>query len=118
RGPPGGLADLSSVGTGTAGVGRSLGGRPAAQVALVALPRPLSNGPRIESVKKENFMRTRLVQIAALLALVALTAYGPATARVDGAGETAASLSSVGPLTFAPDGTLYAADPLAASIYA
>jgi hypothetical protein len=63
-------------------------------------------------------MRTRLVQIAALVALVAATAYGPATARVDGAGATAASLTSIGPLTFGPDGTLYAADPVAATIYA
>ena len=63
-------------------------------------------------------MRIRLIQIAALLALVAVTAYGPATARVAGAGETAASLSSIGPLTFAADGTLYAADPQAAAIYA
>jgi hypothetical protein len=63
-------------------------------------------------------MRTRLIQIAALLALVAVTAYGPATARVVGAGETAASLSSIGPMTFGPDGTLYAADPQAATIYA
>jgi len=63
-------------------------------------------------------MRNRLIQIAALLALVAATAYGPATARLAGAGETAASLSSIGPLTFGPDGTLYAADPQAATIYA
>src|SRR6266542_4322155 len=63
-------------------------------------------------------MRTRLIQIAALLALVAVTAYGPATARVAGAGDTAPALSSIGPLTFSPDGILYAADPQAATIYA
>jgi len=63
-------------------------------------------------------MRTRLIQIAALLALVAVTAYRPAVARLAAVGETAASLSSIGPMTFAPDGTLYAADPQAASIYA
>jgi hypothetical protein len=63
-------------------------------------------------------MRTRWIRIAALFALVAMTAYGPATARVAGAGETAASLTSIGPLTFGPDGTLYAADPQAAAIYA
>jgi len=60
----------------------------------------------------------RLVHIAALLALVAVTAYGPATARLAGAVETAPSLSSIGPLAFAPDGTLYAADPQAATIFA
>jgi hypothetical protein len=59
------------------------------------------------------------MKIAALLALVAALAYEPATARLAGAVETAApSLSSVGPLTFAPDGTLYAADPQAATIFA
>jgi hypothetical protein len=60
----------------------------------------------------------RLSKIAALLALVAALAYEPATARLAGAVETAPSLSSLGPLTFAPDGTLYAADPQAATIFA
>ena len=63
-------------------------------------------------------MRNRLIQIAALLALVAVTAYGPATARLAGAVETAPSLSSIGPLAFGPDGMLYAADPQAATIFA
>jgi hypothetical protein len=63
-------------------------------------------------------MRTRLIQLAAVLALVAMTAYGPATAGLAGAVETSPSLSSIGPLTFAPDGTLYAADPQAATIFA
>jgi len=63
-------------------------------------------------------MRNRLIPIAALLALVAVTAYGPATARLAGAVETAPSLSSIGPLAFGPDGMLYAADPQAASIFA
>jgi len=62
-------------------------------------------------------MRNRLIQFA-VLALVAVSAYGPATARVAGAVETSPSLSSIGPLTFAPDGTLYAADPQAATIFA
>ena len=52
-------------------------------------------------------MRNRLIQIASLLALVAVTAYGPATARLAGAVETAPSLSSIGPLAFGPDGMLY-----------
>src|SRR5436305_14945669 len=63
-------------------------------------------------------MRNRLLKLAALLVLVAVTAYGPATVQVTGAVETAASLTSVGPLTFSPDGVLYAADPRAATIYA
>lgn len=63
-------------------------------------------------------MRNRLIHIAALLALVAVTAYGPATARLAGAVETAPSLSSIGPLAFGPDGMLYAADPQAAAIFA
>ncbi len=63
-------------------------------------------------------MRNRLIQFAAVLALVAVSAYGPATARVAGAVETSPSWSSIGPLTFAPDGTLYAADPQAATIFA
>jgi hypothetical protein len=62
-------------------------------------------------------MRNRLIQLASVLALVAVSAYGPATARV-AAVETSPSLSSIGPLTFAPDGTLYAADPQAATIFA
>lgn len=60
-------------------------------------------------------MRTRVIQIASVLALGAAVAYGPVTARVAGA---APSLTSIGPLTFGPDGTLYAADPQAATIYA
>ncbi len=63
-------------------------------------------------------MRTRLIQVAALLVLVATTAYGPASARVSGAGETAGSLAAIGPLAFGPDGVLYAADPQTATVYA
>ncbi|MEO8259152.1 MAG: hypothetical protein ABI868_17535 [Acidobacteriota bacterium] len=62
-------------------------------------------------------MRNRMIQSAAVIALVAVSAYGPATARLD-AVETSPSLSSIGPLTFSPDGTLYAADPQAATIFA
>src|ERR1700680_5106423 len=59
--------------------------------------------------RRRVLMRTRLIQLAAVLALVAMTAYGPATAGLAGAVETSPSLSSIGPLTFAPDGTVYAA---------
>src|SRR5262245_37235507 len=54
----------------------------------------------------------------ALLVLVGIAAFGRVTAPVAGAGETTPALTSIGPLTFAPDGTLYAADTNAATIYA
>src|SRR5215210_3397431 len=74
---------------------------------------------RVPLVRRRRVrMRNRLIQLAAVLALVAVSAYGPATARLAGAVETSPSLSSIGPLTFAPDGTLYAADPQAATIFA
>ena len=63
-------------------------------------------------------MRNRLIPFAAALTLVAVSASGPATARLAGAVETNPSLSSIGPLTFGPDGILYAADPQAAAIVA
>src|SRR5947208_299906 len=47
----------------------------------------------------------------AILALVVVTAYAYAPASRLVAVETGASLSSIGPLTFAPDGTLDAAEP-------
>jgi hypothetical protein len=54
----------------------------------------------------------------ALLMLVLLAVFGRVTAPMAGAGETTPALTSIGPLTFAPDGTLYAADTNAATIYA
>jgi hypothetical protein len=53
-----------------------------------------------------------------LLALVVATSWGPSSAR--GVAETGQSpaLTSVGPLAFAADGTLFAADNQAASVYA
>ena len=60
----------------------------------------------------------RFMKLAVLVVLAAATAYGPAAARVAGAGEATPTFSSIGPLTFAPDGTLYAADPQKATIYA
>ena len=57
------------------------------------------------------------VKIAAVLAFVALTAYAPT-----GAPTTAAAagpqLQSIGPLTFGPNGVMYAADSLGGKIYA
>ena len=53
----------------------------------------------------------------AAVALVAVWAAGrtPVTASV---AEDGPALTSVGPMTFAPDGTLFAADPMGATIYA
>jgi hypothetical protein len=57
------------------------------------------------------------VKIAAVFAFVALTAYAPAVApRV--AAATGPQLQSIGPLSFGPNGVLYAADSLAGKIYA
>lgn len=60
-------------------------------------------------------MRTSL-QIAALAAIVALSASSPmARVRAPFAGP---SLTSVGPITFGPNGVLLASDPSAATLYA
>ena len=62
-------------------------------------------------------MRTNLVKLTALLALVVATASAPVIAR--GAAPVAGpSFSSIGPLAFGPDGTLFAADRQAATIFA
>ena len=62
-------------------------------------------------------MRTRILTALAVLAL-ALSApwtYGPAVA---GAADAGPQMTSIGPLTFGPDGVLFAADAPAATIYA
>ena len=62
-------------------------------------------------------MRSSLTRFAAVLGFVAIIGYAPAVQPV----ITAASgpqLQSIGPLTFGPDGTLYAADSAAATIFA
>ena len=63
-------------------------------------------------------MRNRLIQFAALLALVAVIGLWPGHGTGRRRRGNRPSLSSIGPLTFAPDGTLYAADPQAATIFA
>ena len=62
-------------------------------------------------------MRSRFARFAAVLGFGVIIGYAPAVQPV----ITAASgpqLQSIGPLTFGPDGTLYAADSAAATIYA
>jgi hypothetical protein len=53
-----------------------------------------------------------------LIALVVATSWVPSSARAVAETGQGAKLASIGPLTFAPDGTLFAADNQAASIYA
>jgi len=62
-------------------------------------------------------MRSNFTRFAAVLGFVAIMGYAPAVQPV----VTAAGgphLQSIGPLTFGPDGTLYAADSAAALIFA
>jgi hypothetical protein len=57
------------------------------------------------------------VKIAAVLAFVVFTAYAPAVAPT-AAAATGPQLQSLGPLTFGPDGVMYAADSVGGKIYA
>jgi hypothetical protein len=61
-------------------------------------------------------MRTSL-KLAAIVGLVVFTASAPTAARF-ASSAAGPSLASIGPLAFAPDGTLYAADTQAATIFA
>jgi hypothetical protein len=63
-------------------------------------------------------MRFMPVRFGLALALAAFTAGTPAAAPSDAVSGTAPSFESLGPLTFAPDGTLFAADTQAAAIFA
>jgi len=63
-------------------------------------------------------MRSSWVKISAVLAFVALTAYAPAVAPHAVAAASGPQLQSIGPLSFGPNGVLYAADPLGATLYA
>lgn len=61
-------------------------------------------------------MRT-LIRLSAVLAFVALMAYTPAAPPAVAA-SAGPQLRSLGPLSFAPDGLMYAADSVASTIYA
>jgi len=65
-------------------------------------------------------MRTTVIRLSAVLAFVALTTYAPlAPSGVAALGAaTGPQLRSIGPLAFAPDGMMYAADSLGSTIYA
>ena len=63
-------------------------------------------------------MKHSSAKLFVLLALVVATSWGPSSARgVAESGQNPA-LTSIGPLAFAADGTLFAADNLAATVYA
>ncbi|OFW28137.1 MAG: hypothetical protein A3G76_16410 [Acidobacteria bacterium RIFCSPLOWO2_12_FULL_65_11] len=63
-------------------------------------------------------MRTSLVKLSAVLVFVALTAYAPAAAPPMALPAVGPSLASLGPVVFAADGTMFAGDTQAATIFA
>ncbi len=63
-------------------------------------------------------MRTTLCSVFALLAFVAVASYAPDGVPTTVAAATGPQLRSLGPLSFGPDGVMYAADSAAATIYA
>src|SRR2546428_7941663 len=63
-------------------------------------------------------MGSRLLKLWMLIALLVLTAWSPAANRMTADVGQGPNFSSIGPLTFGPDGTLFAADPQAAPIFA
>ena len=62
-------------------------------------------------------MRSLLMKLGLLAAIVACTSWVPSAQGVADTGQ-GASLSSIGPMTFGPDGTLFVADNDDASIFA
>ena len=71
---------------------------------------------RRATFKEARSMRSSLVKISAVLSFVALTAYAPAVAPQAVAAASGPQLQSIGPLSFGPNGVLYAADPLGATL--
>lgn len=63
-------------------------------------------------------MRNSLITLSAVLVVVALTAYAPTAAPPLATVATGPTLQSLGSLSFGPDGTMFAADTQAATIYA
>src|SRR5437870_8172057 len=63
-------------------------------------------------------MRRLFVSVSSVLALVALAAYVPAAAPPSVGTATGPVLQSLGPLTFADDGTMFAADAQTATVFA
>jgi hypothetical protein len=63
-------------------------------------------------------MRTTVLRLSAVLAFVALIAYAPAVAPPVATAATGPQLRSIGPLSFGPNGVMYAGDSLGATVYA
>jgi hypothetical protein len=63
-------------------------------------------------------MGSRLLKLWMMIALLVVTSWSPAANRMAADTGLGPAFSSIGPLTFGPDGTLFAADPQAASIFA
>jgi hypothetical protein len=63
-------------------------------------------------------MRSLLTKLFVLLAIVVLASWTSPSARQATSSGQGATLTSMGPLAFGPDGTLFAADNLGAAVYA
>src|SRR4051812_15906340 len=63
-------------------------------------------------------MRSLPMKLWFLLAVVIVTSWAPSSARAVADSGKGPALASIGPLTFGPDGTLFAADNQAASVFA
>ena len=63
-------------------------------------------------------MRTKILTTLGVLALAGAASYWTAAGVTVSAADVGPQMSSIGPLTFGPDGVLFAADTQAATIYA
>ncbi len=63
-------------------------------------------------------MRASFLKLSVLIVLLAATASSPSAGRMAPEAGQGPTLTSIGALTFAPDGTLFAADPQSAAILA
>ena len=63
-------------------------------------------------------MLRKLVQIAVVVLMIAVTGLNPVAPSAAGPADTAAALQSIGPLAFGPNEVLFAADTQGATIYA
>ena len=63
-------------------------------------------------------MRSLLTKLLIFLAIVAFAAWTPSSARQAASTGQSPTLTSIGPLAFGPDGTLFAADNQSAAIFA
>ena len=63
-------------------------------------------------------MRTKILTTLGVAALAGVASYWTAAGVPVAAADGGPQMSSIGPMTFAPDGVLFAADPQAATVYA